>query len=56
MRAIRRRRREDPEKGLAFETREPDLEAAQAGGDPELTGASSPQLFSPAIRWRGDGD
>jgi glutathione S-transferase len=37
------------EKGIAFETREPDLEAAQAGGDPELTSATSPRLEIPLL-------
>jgi glutathione S-transferase/RNA polymerase-associated protein len=37
------------EKGIAFETREPDLEAAQAGRDPELTPASSPRLEIPLL-------
>jgi glutathione S-transferase/RNA polymerase-associated protein len=37
------------EKGIAFETREPDLEAAQTGGDPELTSATSPRLEIPLL-------
>jgi glutathione S-transferase len=41
------------EKGIAFETREPDLEAAQAGHDVELTAASSPRLEIPLLL---DGD
>jgi len=41
------------EKGIAFETREPDLEAAQAGNDAELTASSSPRLEIPLLL---DGD
>jgi len=37
------------EKGLVFETREPDLEAAQAGGDAGLTSTSSPRLEIPLL-------
>jgi glutathione S-transferase len=37
------------EKGVAFETREPDLEAAQAGRDAELTTATSPRLEIPTL-------
>ncbi len=37
------------EKGIAFETREPDLQAAQAGHDPELTSATSPRLEIPLL-------
>ena len=41
------------EKGIAFETCEPDLEAAQAGRDAELTASSSPRLEIPLLL---DGD
>ena len=41
------------EKGIAFETREPDLESAQAGGDAELTPSASPRLEIPLLL---DGD
>ena len=41
------------EKGIAFETREPDLEAAQAGRDRDLTRAVSPRLEIPLLL---DGD
>jgi glutathione S-transferase len=37
------------EKGIAFETREPDLQAAQAGNDHELTSVSSPRLEIPLL-------
>jgi len=37
------------EKGIPFEAREPDLEAAQSGRDPELTGSASPRLEIPLL-------
>ena len=37
------------EKGIEFETREPDLEAAQAGYDAKLTASSSPRLEIPLL-------
>lgn len=41
------------EKGIPFETREPDLESAQAGRDDELTPSTSPRLEIPLLL---DGD
>jgi glutathione S-transferase len=37
------------EKGIAFVVREPDLEAAQAGSDPELTSEASPLVEIPLL-------